>query len=414
MPKIEPSRPAPTKPPDVIKPRESKPGVVEPRKNVVDVLVKHVKPSADRPSTDLKVNMKPGVPAKTVTPRFATPIEKEDGQNTSSDKGSPRPGVPTKREFVPTRFSDIEGTSPDLSGRGFEANVGTRNADGFDPGGSGIVTCYTPPRDECDWYGRRHHRDGWRDRWDPCDDWGRWNSRHDRGWTWTFSFGFGWGSSHVVWRNWDCDPRYGGGYWWRSAPYGWCAPRVCWSDWSCPTVYRRTYVNYGWCGNVGTRIDFCDPVPRCDWVDMCDFVCEPSTVYVGIPAFEPTVYRSDALAGVMGWTDTPESIVQSMLMASVADRSAVASQFLGRVPAGGWDLGFEGERVVGGVHELLLRSLNPTSRGLRTLVIVRLSAAAPRLYPGQRVQVTGRLAEICVDDPFEQAGRLVLEDATIK
>ena len=54
------------------------------------------------------------------------------------------------------------------------------------------------------------------------------------------------------------------------------------------------------------------------------------------------------------------------------------------------------------------------SKGQRILIVVRPKGTTSQLFAGQRVQITGRLAEICVDDPFEQAGRVTIEEGSIK
>ncbi len=146
-------------------------------------------------------------------------------------------------------------------------------------------------------------------------------------------------------------------------------------------------------------------------------VADDTFVAVDVPSFHPTVYRSDELAGVLDWKDTPRALVSSVASAPLDLREQRAADYLGKVPAGGWEATFEREHVSGDRRELWFRSVEPSTVGEHALIILRPregGEALPALSSADRVLVTGRLAEICVDDPFEQAGKLTLEDGSIK
>lgn len=213
-------------------------------------------------------------------------------------------------------------------------------------------------------------------------------------------------------------PRHG---WSLSFSFGYASPVYC-SSW--------TTVSYGY----ATRTVIVDPVPQYEWITLADEACAPHTtvvyrsaaapvvvassaptvVNVPVQAFQPTLFQSEAMAGVMSWTDTPSIIVRSMLQETPAKRSDVAANYLGKVPAGGWDVGFEQERVVSGVHELWFRGLEMDNLGRRALIVLRPKGEVPHLYPGQRMTVTGRLSGLCVDDPMEPLGTLILDEGSIK
>ncbi len=251
---------------------------------------------------------------------------------------------------------------------------------------------------------RRGYRHGyWDGRWDDC-----WSPRHRWGW------GLGWGRS--CWSGW-------------SFSFNWYSPVI----YSYPVYYSTpvycppvTYTTTTWYGSstVTTTTTYYDPSPRLELVDFCDAVATSSTtivyapservVEVNLPAYQPTVYRSDELAGVLGWNDTPDAVIGSVMSVSPSDRATASANFLGRVPAGGWDVGFEADKVVDGERQLWFRSLTPGPRGQRVLIVMVPRTSVPTLYAGQRVQITGRLAEICVDDPYEQAGRVTLDDGSVK
>ena len=217
-------------------------------------------------------------------------------------------------------------------------------------------------------------------------------------------------------------------YWYEPVYYYQPVYRVYYTPtYVCPpwrsTVSYTSVTSSMWSGStVTTTTTTYNPLPSYEIVDFCDAVAStepivystPRVVEVSTPAFEPTIYRSEALAGVLGWGDTPEAIVGAVGAVSPNTRSTTAGEFLGRVPAGGWDVGFEDERVVNGERQLWFRALNPNSRGQRVLIVLRPKSAYPKLYAGQRVMITGRLEEICVDDPFEQAGRLTLAEGSIR
>lgn len=265
---------------------------------------------------------------------------------------------------------------------------------------------------------RRGYRNGWRDGfWDDCwaPSWRRhsyfalgFSSGCYSGW----SFSIGWGSPYY-----GC---YTPAYYY---PPSWYYYR--------PVVSYSTVSTTSWDGSTSVTTTYYNSAPRLEVVDFCDEICAPTTIVyqpvtrtvvaggphvvnVDLPDFQPTVYRSNELAGILGWNDTPETVAAAVGSAGAAERPDAAAQFLGRIPAGAWDVGYEGERIVAGQRELLFRGLAPNGRGQRVQIVLIPKAATPTLYPGQRVQVTGRLAEICIDDPFEQAGRITLADGAVR
>ncbi len=303
------------------------------------------------------------------------------------------------REWT-TRFSDIDNAEPD-HGPHITNNYYTYNSYINNYSGSG-------------WCGPS----GWDHCWDPCDRWRRpswcWPRRHwwDCGPGWSFSFSWSSGSFWSYGSSWS----YGSTFW---VGYGY---DDCWRPWRSRLVYTTPY-----CPTVVTYaapVVIVNPAPSFGWTTLVDDVCEPATIVrytpsprvieVDVPRFEPTTYSSDELAGLMSWDDTPATIIGQLQFASYDQRPELASRYLGRVPAGGWDAGFEAEKIVDGRRELWFRGLELNARGDRPLIVVRPQGEPRRLYAGQRVRVTGRLAELVVDDPFERAGRLVLEDGSIK
>lgn len=146
---------------------------------------------------------------------------------------------------------------------------------------------------------------------------------------------------------------------------------------------------------------------------------EPMSVYDGVTyvlpsAPAPTVYRSDALTGVLNFGDTPSRIVSAVRLAAWNAQGARANDFLGRVPAGAWDVVYEGERATDSGREMFFRATDADALGRRVQVVVRVTGTADVFNFGDAAQVTGRLAEICVDDPNETGGRLVLEDGAVR
>jgi hypothetical protein len=98
----------------------------------------------------------------------------------------------------------------------------------------------------------------------------------------------------------------------------------------------------------------------------------------------------------------------------IDQRPDEAARFLGRMPAGGWAADFEATAVVDGRELLLFRGREDNGFGGHPLIALELKAPGTLPQLGQRVMVTGRLAEICVDDPSEPAGRLLLDGATFR
>lgn len=297
------------------------------------------------------------------------------------------------------RFSGIASATP-FEQRG--NNLGSRH-DSF--GGS----CGTTYDFNDYWDGYRDgHRDGFRRGYRR----GYWDGRWDDCWSPRSRWGFGWGSS--CWSGWSFSFSWG-------SPVIYSYPVYYYTPvYYSPVTYTTTW--YG-TGSV-TTTTYYDSSPRHDLVDFCDAVTTSTTtivyapservVDVNVPTYQPTVYRSDELAGVLGWNDTPDAVVGTVMNASLSDRAAASANFLGRVPAGGWEVGFEADKVVNGERQLWFRSLNPGPRGQRVLIVMAPGTSVPTLYQGQRVHITGRVAEICVDDPFEQAGRVTLADGSVK
>jgi hypothetical protein len=266
---------------------------------------------------------------------------------------------------------------------------------------------------------RRGYRHGyWDGRWDDCwyprrrHGWGGWSWWNGCSSGWSISIGFGSG-------------YYGGG-WWRS---GWCSTPVyyapVYTTYIVPSYSSVvTYTSTDWFGSTTVSTTYYSNTPRCDVVDFCDAIVAPTTIVyaaptervvnVDLPDFQPTVYQSDELAGVLGWSDTPEAVVGTVGSASATERPQAASQFLGRVPAGGWDVGYEGDRVEDGRRVLLFRGLTPNPRGQRVLIVMEPKGPVQSLYAGQRMQITGRVSAICVDDPFEQGGIITLAEGLVK
>lgn len=201
--------------------------------------------------------------------------------------------------------------------------------------------------------------------------------------------------------------------------------------WCVPSPYRSslsfTYVSSSvwWGSSAVTSVVVYDPSPKHGFEEFCDWVTEPATVVVyqpstprvievNVPTYQPTIYRSDELAGLLSFNDTPEAVVGIVGSTPSESRAAAASRFLGRVPAGAWEATYEAERVIDGRQELVFRSLTTDSRGNRVEIVLRPAAPLPVYYAGQRVQLTGRIAELCVDDPYSPAGRIVLADGTVR
>lgn len=333
--------------------------------------------------------------------------------------------IATRVSDATPRFSGVTRATPmSDSASPFDATGRGRGGSGHGSGGQGSGNWNGNHHDHHDHDGHGH---GWGG--DHHNNWWGNDGRCHSHWSFNFYFGSAW-----YWGT----PYYSAYYAPYYTPYypTYYTPyyRPYYTTYYSPyRSYTTTYISSSWYGGSAVTtyqtVDY-SPFPQYDWVGTFDAGNEATTVVyrplveaapagprivqVQPPAFQPTVYRSTELAGVMGWSDTPEAIVGSLASSTVESRAGVAGQFLGRVPAGGWDVGFEADKVQDGVRELWFRSLVPNSRGQRVLIVVRPKGTTSQLFAGQRVQITGRLAEICVDDPFEQAGRVTLEDGSIK
>jgi len=224
-----------------------------------------------------------------------------------------------------------------------------------------------------------------------------------------------------------CDPWF-----WGSS---WCGPSSCWNScsdfsvgfsfgnsWCYPrypyasTCYYPGYSLYptGYAYPVypyaGTSVStfYADyPAPMSDQVAAI-------TALPAAPAGDmATVYRSNSDHGPMAWSDTAASIVNSTLVAPADQRNAAAKQYLGKTPAGAWEVTFEGRQDVDGATELTCRGTTATSTGATPTVVVRVNHNVADLKLGQRLSVTGRLTELSVDDASNPGGMLVLENGEV-
>lgn len=300
--------------------------------------------------------------------------------------------------------------------------------------GSAFVSANIALGTRADWSGRRdfggswdHRRFNdpcWRpSRWrDDCDD-GRWS--HSNSWNrrrWDNCYSSPWALS-----GWWTSPSWGFS---SGLSIGFASSNVAVSFSSSPICYSDPWPRY--------RTSYCPSIFSYD-----PWPCSPSVVYVptysssyvyldapayssdvlydevtavlpSAPAPAPAseVYSSDALTGVLAFGQTPSVIVAAVRSAGA--RAERAGDFLGRVPAGAWEAVYEGQRTVDARSELFFRANDANSRGHRALVIVRVSGAVEPFEYGDAVQVTGRLAEISVDDPREPGGRLLLEDGAVR
>jgi hypothetical protein len=133
---------------------------------------------------------------------------------------------------------------------------------------------------------------------------------------------------------------------------------------------------------------------------------------VPVAAVQPTVYTSDVLAGVLDWSHTPATVVWAVASAAPEVRWEEAAKFLGRIPAGGWAAEFQGVVEEAGRQRLVFRGQEEDALGRRVRLTLDLEIPGPAPQLGQMVLVTGRIAEICIDDPTEPAGMLMLDGAT--
>jgi len=258
------------------------------------------------------------------------------------------------------------------------------------------------------------------------------------------------------------------GYWYRPAycpPVWYTSPRwyryePCFDNWySTPTFslsfrYRstRSFVSVGYTSSASTF--YCSPwsaqtvtywsyVPRCeptffswDWWPTSGPVVH--TVYVPTPvvttpvyvdvtptapptlswAAQPTYYEASDVGGVLNFDETPITLVAEMRGVYGDARANLAGEILGRTPAVPWDVVFEGvqERKLGAgelVRELRARSIAVDVNGYSPTIILRgYNGATPPLL--RQGLLTGRLSQICVDDPAYPGGYILLEDGAVK
>lgn len=277
-------------------------------------------------------------------------------------------------------------------------------------------------------HGDRYGRGRWFG-YDDCDRWG-WGGRS----RWFISLNFNFGPR---WHEpaWYCPP-----VWYCPPP-----PRWCYTDWWCGPVVRYRYRSssfaftfssgsyvYGgpWRAATVTYWDYLpsrDPV-FFDWDFWPTSAPVVQTVYVTPPAAPelvyvapepvfsptPTYYRATDIGGVLGFEDEPGTLVAELRALSGDARGARAEDILGRTPAQPWSVTFEGVQERGGVRELRARAVAADSRGYRPTVILRSFPEMGRLPIGRVGRVTGRLVEVCVDDPAYPGGYLVLEDGAMQ
>jgi hypothetical protein len=127
-----------------------------------------------------------------------------------------------------------------------------------------------------------------------------------------------------------------------------------------------------------------------------------------------TIYRASDFGGTLAWSDSPSSILYTVASASRDARADAAGNFLGRSPAGAWEVTYEKWRRTAIGPELTCRAALPNEAGWRATVVIRLKDAAidpvERLRAGQRLSVSGFLSELTIDDPNHPGGLLILED----
>lgn len=128
-----------------------------------------------------------------------------------------------------------------------------------------------------------------------------------------------------------------------------------------------------------------------------------------------TIYRASDYGGTLAWSDSPTSILYAISSASRDARAEAAGQFLGRSPAGAWEVTYEKWRRTAVGPELTCRAALPNEAGWRATVVVRLKDSSidpvERLRAGQRLSISGFLSELTVDDPNHPGGILILDDA---
>lgn len=127
-----------------------------------------------------------------------------------------------------------------------------------------------------------------------------------------------------------------------------------------------------------------------------------------------TIYRASDYGGTLAWNDSPTNIVAAVSHAAQDARAQAAGQFLGRSPAGGWEVTYEKWRRTAVGPELTCRAALPNESGSRATIILRLKDTSidpvERLRAGQRLSISGFLTELSVDDPNHPGGLIVLEE----
>lgn len=127
-----------------------------------------------------------------------------------------------------------------------------------------------------------------------------------------------------------------------------------------------------------------------------------------------TIYRASDYGGTLAWSDSPTAIVYAVTSASRDDRADAAGKFLGRSPAGAWEVTYEKWRRTALGPELTCRAALPNEAGWRATVLIRLKDSAidpvERLRAGQRLSISGFLTELSIDDPNHPGGLLILEE----
>ncbi|HYE61517.1 MAG TPA: hypothetical protein VD997_05945 [Phycisphaerales bacterium] len=304
------------------------------------------------------------------------------------------------------------------------------------------------------WRDRDHnHRWGGRDRhhWRHHDHhWGHhhhhyntWRHRHNDWWI-GFSFGpsysysswtpyYGWGtplyysSSYSPWHRRWCGPTY---YTYSdplclssSYTYSWYYQRPLTYSLIYP-AYETTSIYYDTPAYTETTYYYGSTIPSYSSSTLLDYSAKLPADYRAYAGTytEPTysapadqepviVYQATRDAGEMVWSDTPTTIVNSLL--NSGDRGREAQRFLGRTVAGAWEVTFESARRTADGMELTTRGTMDAGTGVRPTILVNLQRVESGLEPGQRLSITGRLVELSVNDPENAGGLLVLDEADV-
>jgi hypothetical protein len=389
-------------------------------------------------------------PAPTTNPVFRA-VERSRTVAAERSRGmpmeSPRAQAPaTTRRGEPTivRQSPQAGDLPGRTGPIRTAEIARLNR--LENPGLDRVRTHDRDRwdDRRDWDGGRygdgrHDWDGGRDHSRSFSHWsigfgvGSWGSgfsfRYSSGWDWSsprVSVGTSW------YRDWDCWPRRS--YWydrddswlWRTS---WCAPRWCnpvlvvprYSRWdTCCDGYATSGVHAAICPSLGFTASNSYPYAGTSGVvtyvnGSVPVAYEAAPIYVAPPAAAAsvaTVYRTDARLGQMEWAAVPSSIVEAVAGVGPEFRAPAASRFLGRVPAGAWQVTFESQEREGGVVIAQCRGVTASQLGHPTIHLI-LESELTGVRPGDLLAVSGRLAEVTIDDAGHPAGRLVLDEVRI-